>query len=38
LLRRAHEIIKRYRHETPVGNQPHMICLPAENLIEAIDK
>jgi len=34
----ARQIIWRYRHETPLGNQPHMIAHDADEAIERIDQ
>jgi hypothetical protein len=34
----ARQIIWRYRHETPLGNQPHMIAHEADEAIEKIDQ
>lgn len=33
-LHAAYYIINRYHNETPIGNQPHMIVLKAEEWIE----
>jgi hypothetical protein len=38
LLGKANEIIKRYRRETPIGNQPYMICSKADSVIKAISE
>jgi len=37
-MKQAHQIIWRYRHETPLGNQPHMIAHEADEMIERIDQ
>jgi hypothetical protein len=37
-LKLARQIIWRYRHETPLGNQPHMIAHEADEAIERIDQ
>lgn len=37
LLREAREKLARYRNETPLGHQPHMIALDTERLIARID-
>ena len=36
-LIRARQIIWRYRHETPLVNQPHMIAIDADEAFELID-
>lgn len=36
LLERAQSLLDRYRLETPMGNQPHMITLDAYELSQAI--
>ena len=36
-MKRARQIIWRYRHETPLGNQPHMIAIDADEAFELID-
>lgn len=36
-LKLARQIIWRYRHETPLGNQPHMIAIDADEAFELID-
>lgn len=35
-MKMALDIIFRYRKETPLGNQPHMIALVADEAIEAL--
>lgn len=37
-MKQARQIIWRYRHETPLGNQPHMIAHEADETIERIDQ
>ena len=37
-MKQARQIIWRYRHETPLGNQPHMIAHEADQTIERIDQ
>ena len=37
-MKLARQIIWRYRHETPFGNQPHMIAHEADEAIERIDQ
>jgi len=37
-IKQARQIIWRYRHETPLGNQPHMIAHEADEVIERIDQ
>ncbi len=37
-MKLARQIIWRYRHETPLGNQPHMIAHEADEAIERIDQ
>jgi len=37
-MKLARQIIWRYRHETPLGNQPHMIAHEADEAIEKIDQ
>lgn len=37
-MKQARQIIWRYRHETPLGNQPHMIAHEADEVIERIDQ
>ena len=37
-MKQARQIIWRYRHETPLGNQPHMIAHEADEAIERIDQ
>lgn len=36
LMQMALDIIFRYRKETPLGNQPHMIALVADDTIKAL--
>jgi len=38
VLKQARQIIWRYRHETPLGNQPHMIAHEADETFERIDQ
>jgi len=35
-LKLADKVISRYRNETPIGNQPHMICHIADEALAAI--
>jgi hypothetical protein len=35
-LKLADKVISRYRNETPIGNQPHMICHVADDALAAI--
>ena len=35
-LKLADKVISRYRNETPIGNQPHMICHIADEALSAI--
>jgi hypothetical protein len=37
-LKLARQLLWRYRHETPIGNQPHMICQEVDEAFERIDK
>ena len=37
-MKMARQIIWRYRHETPLGNQPYMIAHEADEAIERIDQ
>jgi len=37
-MKLARQIIWRYRHETPLGNQPYMIAHEADEAIERIDQ
>jgi hypothetical protein len=37
-MKQARQVIWRYRHETPLGNQPHMIAREADEAIERIDQ
>jgi hypothetical protein len=37
-MKQGRQIIWRYRHETPLGNQPYMIAHEADSTIERIDK
>jgi len=37
-IKQARQIIWRYRHETPLGKQPHMIAHEADEVIERIDQ
>ena len=36
-LKLARQLLWRYRHETPMGHQPHMICHQADEAFERID-
>ena len=38
ILKQARQIIWRYRLETPLGNQPHMIAHEADETVERIDQ
>jgi hypothetical protein len=35
-LEEAERLLRRYRHETPVGHQPHMICHEADETLATI--
>lgn len=37
-LNRSVQLLRRYRTETPAGNQPHMICHQVDALLSEIDK
>ena len=37
-LKLARQLLWRYRHETPIGHQPYMICHEADEAFERIDK
>ena len=37
-LKLARQLVWRYRHETPIGHQPYMICHEADEAFERIDK
>lgn len=37
-LKLARQLLWRYRHETPIGNQPHMICQEVDEAFERIDE
>ena len=37
-LKLARQLLWRYRHETPIGNQPHMICHEVDEAFERIDE
>ena len=37
-LKLARQLLWRYRHETPIGNQPHMICQAADEAFKRIDE
>jgi hypothetical protein len=37
-LKQGRQIIWRYRHETPLGNQPYMIAHEADQTLERIDQ
>ena len=37
-LKLARQLLWRYRHETPIGNQPHMICQEVDDAFERIDE
>ena len=37
-LKLARQLLWRYRHETPIGNQPYMICHAADEAFEKIDE
>ena len=37
-LKQARQLLWRYRHETPTGNQPHMICHEVDDAFERIDE
>ena len=38
VLKMARQLLWRYRHETPIGNQPYMICHAADEAFERIDE
>ena len=37
-LKMTRQLLWRYRHETPIGNQPHMICHEVDEAFERIDE
>ena len=37
-LKLARQLLWRYRHETPMGDQPHMICQEVDEAFERIDE
>ena len=37
-LKLARQLLWRYRHETPIGNRPHMICQEADEAFKHIDE
>ena len=37
-LQQARQLLWRYRHETPIGHQPYMICHQADEAFERIDE
>lgn len=38
VLKQVRQIVWRYRHETPLGNQPHLIAHEADETINRIDQ